>query len=189
MLNRVKQFLGKLFVVPSIRLPRMRFPRVRLGLPYISFPRIRIPFHGIGAVLGAINTTLLVLAGVIGLAVSFINQNQIANVIHWMSPILPLRLENILWTGAWLNITDQFVFDYIMVAQSNFVWTISVSVGLIVLGFMIHATNFGAWWRAFKAAPMAVIRSPITLYKKVVVFRNWLLNKIEYLNNESGEIL
>ena len=149
MISRIKQFVKNLFVLPSFKLPKpklsmpnlsflvptIRKPRIRIRTPRIRipFPRIGIPFHVIGTVLGAINTTLLVLAGVIGLAVSFINQNQIANVIHWMSPILPLRLENILWTGAWLNITDQFVFDYIMVAQSNFVWTISVSAGLIVL--------------------------------------------------------
>ena len=87
----------------------------------------------------------------------FINQNQIGNVIYWASSILPFKLENILWTGAWLNVTDQFVFDGIMAAQANFALTIGVSIGLIVLGFMLHATNFAAWWRAFKAAPMAVI--------------------------------
>ena len=187
MLNRVKQFLGKLFVVPSIRLPRMRFPRIRLGLPYISFPRIRIPFHGIALVLGAINTTLLVLAGGIGIAASFINQYQIGNVIHWMSPILPFRWDNILGTGAWVSITDQFIFDTILAAQANFVWTISISIGLIIFGFMLHATNFGAWWRGFKAAPMAVVRSPIRAYRRVTVWRNWVLNKIEYLNSESAK--
>jgi len=151
----------------------------------LNLPRVSIPFGKIGAVLGAINTGLLVFVGVIGLAVSFINQNQIGNVIHWLSPILPFKLENILWTGAWLNVTDQFVFDGIMAAQANFALTIGVSIGLIVLGFMLHATNFAAWWRAFKAAPMAVIKSPITFYRKLVVGRNWILNKIEYLNSES----
>ena len=182
MLNRVKRSLGKLFVVPSIRMPRIRFPRIRLSLPHVS-----IPFGKIGAVLGAINTSLLVFVGVIGLAVSFINQNQIGNVIHWLSPILPFKLENILWTGAWLNVTDQFVFDGIMAAQANFALTIGVSIGLIVLGFMLHATNFAAWWRAFKAAPMAIIRSPISAYRKITVWRNWLLAKIEYLNSESAK--
>ena len=182
MLNKVKRSLDKLFVVPRIRMPRIRFPRMRLNLP-----RVSIPFGKIGAVLGAINTSLLVLVGVIGLAVSFINQNQIGNVIHWLSPILPFKLENILWTGAWLNVTDQFVFDGIMAAQANFALTIGVSIGLIVLGFMLHATNFAAWWRAFKAAPMAIIRSPISAYRKITVWRNWLLAKIEYLNSESAK--
>jgi len=185
MIERIKQILKRFFLIPEIR-----FPKVRLGLPSIPFPSInipfpRIPFHGIGVVLGAINTTLLVLAGAIGLAASFINQYQIGNVIHWMSPILPFRWENILWTGAWVNITDQFVFDTILAAQANFVWTISGSIGLIVLGFIIHVGNFGAWWRGFKAAPMAVVRSPIRAYQRITIWRNWLLAKIEYANNES----
>ena len=149
------------------------------------FSKMRVPFHGIGTVLGAINTTLLVFAGAIGLAASFINQNQIGNVIYWASSILPFKLENILWTGASINVTDQFVFDGIMFSQANFAPTIGVSIGLIILGFMLHATNFGAWWRAFKAAPMAVIKSPITFYRKVTVWRDWIFAKIEYLNSES----
>ena len=169
----------------NIRFPRFsfRFPKVRLGLPRIPFPRI--PFHGIGVVLGAINTTVLVLAGVIGIAVSFINQYQIGNVIHWLSPILPFRWNNILGTEAWINITDQFVFDTILAAQANFVWTISGSIGLIVLGFVIHIGNFSAWWRAFKAAPMTVVRSPVRAYQRITIWRNWILAKIEYANNES----
>ena len=172
MIRRIKRFAKRNLY---FRTPRIRNP----------FSKVRIPFHGIGTVLGAINTTLLVFAGAIGLAASFINQNQIGNVIHWLSPILPFKLENILWTGAWINVTDQFVFDGIMFAQANFAPTIGISIGLIILGFMLHATNFGAWWRAFRAAPMAVIKSPITFYRKVTVWRDWIFAKIEYLNSES----
>ena len=179
-MKRIKQILKRFFLIPEIR-----FPKVRLGLPRIPFPRI--PFHGIGVVLGAINTTVLVLAGVIGLAASFINQYQIANLIHWLSPILPFRWNNILGTEAWINITDQFVFDTILAAQANFVWTISGSIGLISLGFIIHIGNFSAWWRGFKAAPMAVVRSPIRAYKKITVWRNWFIAKVEYLNGESAK--
>ena len=176
----IKQFFKKWFTFPSIKLPRFH-----MTFPSIPFPSISIPFYRIGIVLGAINTTLLVLAGSIGLAASFINQYQIGNVIHWMSPILPFRWENIFWTGAWVNITDQFVFDAILAAQANFVWTISGSIGLIALGFVIHVGNFSAWWRGFKAAPMAVVRSPIRAYQRITIWRNWLLAKIEYANNES----
>jgi len=176
----IKQFFKKWFTFPSIKLPRFH-----MAFPRIPFPSISIPFYRIGIVLGAINTTLLVLAGSIGLAASFINQYQIGNVIHWISPILPFRWENIFWTGAWVNITDQFVFDTILAAQANFVWTISGSIGLIALGFVIHVGNFSAWWRGFKAAPMAVVRSPVRAYQRITIWRNWLLAKIEYANNES----
>ncbi len=180
MMKRIKQILKRFFLIPEIS-----FPKVRLALPSIPFPSISIPFYRIGIVLGAINTTLLVLAGSIGLAASFINQYQIGNVIHWLSPILPFRWENIFWTGAWVNITDQFIFDTILAAQANFAWTISGSIGLIVLGFVIHIGNFSAWWRAFKAAPMAVVRSPVRAYQRITIWRNWILAKIEYANNES----
>ena len=168
------------FSKPRIRSPRIRFPRIRW-----SFPRLAIPFRKIGIVIGTINSTLLVVAGILGIALTYINTPQIASVIHWMAPVLPMKFENIFWTGAWFTVTDQLIFDTIVTAQANFVPTLTVSIGLIVLGFLLHVTNFGSWWRAFKAAPMAVIKSPITFYKRVVVFRNWLLNKIEYLNSES----
>jgi len=183
----IKQFFKKWFTFPSIKLPRFHITFPRISFPRIPFPSISIPFHGIGVVLGAINTTLLVLAGSIGLAASFINQYQIANVIHWLSPVLPFRWENILGTNAWFVITDQFVFDTILAAQANFVWTISGSIGLIALGFIIHIGNFSAWWRGFKAAPMVVVRSPIRAYQRITVWRNWLIAKVEYLNGESAK--
>ena len=168
MLNRVKQFLGKLFVVPSIRMPRIRLPRVRWGLrfPSITLPRISFPFKKMGTILGAINTFLLVTFGALGLFVSYINP------IPHITPYIPLHIATQL-------------FDSVVYMQANLAFTIGISAGLIVLGFMLHATNFGAWWRAFKAAPMAVIKSPITLYRKVTKWRDWIFAKIEYLNGES----
>ena len=46
------------FSTPRVRLPRVRFPRIRWG-----FPRLAIPFRKIGIVIGAINSSILVLAG------------------------------------------------------------------------------------------------------------------------------
>lgn len=165
----------------------MRTFRFRTGFKHLN---VSIPLkilRVIGLVLGSAITVLLVLAGVIGLAISFIDQYQIANVIHWLSPVLPFRWENILGTEAWFVITDQFVFDTILSAQTNFIWTISSSIGLIVLGFIIHVRNFRTWWRNLKAAPMGILRSPIRAYKKITVWRNWLIAKVEYLNGESAK--
>ena len=115
------------FSTPRVRLPRVRFPRIRWG-----FPRLAIPFRKIGIVIGAINSSILVLAGVLGIALTYINTPQIATVLHWMAPILPFRWENIFWTGAWVNVTDQLIFDTILAAQANFIPMLSVSIGLIV---------------------------------------------------------
>ena len=82
--------------------------------------------------IGAINSSILVLAVVLGIALTYINTPQIATVLHWMAPILPFRWENIFWTGAWVNVTDQLIFDTILAAQANFIPMLSVSIGLIV---------------------------------------------------------
>ena len=57
--------------IPKVRLPNISFPDVKL--PEIKLPRIVFPFRKMGEILGAINTTLLVLLGSIGLLVSYIN--------------------------------------------------------------------------------------------------------------------
>ena len=117
-------------------------------------------------ILGAINTFLLVTLGVLGLFVSYINP------IPHITPYIPIHIATEL-------------FDSVVYMQANLLLTIGASVGLILLGFMLHATNFRAWWRAFKAAPMAVLKSPITFYRKAPRGRDWIFAKIEYLNGES----
>ena len=41
------------------------------------------------------------------------------------------------------------------------------------------------WWAIIKAIPMNIVRSPIGAYRKITVWRNWVLAKIAYLNEES----
>ena len=125
-------------------------------------------------------TVILVLTGSLGLFISYINP------MKWISPFLPMRIENILWTGAWVYITEQLVLDTLYFFQINLIWTVSISISLIVLGFLIHLRDFKIWWNNLKAAPMGVVRSPIRAYKRITVWRNWILDKIEYLNAESA---
>jgi len=44
---------------------------------------------------------------------------------------------------------------------------------------------FRAIWRGIVATPGAIWRSPLKAYRKSVVYRNWLLEKVEYLQSES----
>ncbi len=125
-------------------------------------------------------TVILVLTGSLGLFISYINP------MKWISPFLPMRIENILWTGSWVYITEQLVLDTLYFFQINLIWTVSISISLIVLGFLIHLRDFKIWWKNLKAAPMGVVRSPIRAYKRITVWRNWILDKIEYLNAESA---
>jgi len=125
-------------------------------------------------------TVILVLTGSLGLFISYINP------MKWISPFLPMRIENILWTGSWVYITEQLVLDTLYFFQINLIWTVSISISLIVLGFLIHLRDFKVWWKNLRAAPMGVVRSPIRAYKRITVWRNWILDKIEYLNAESA---
>ena len=124
-------------------------------------------------------TVLLVLTGSLGLFISYINP------MKWISPFFPMRLENILWTGSWVYITEDFVVDILYFFQINLIWTVSISISLIVLGFLLHLRNFKVWWKNIRAAPMGIVRSPIRAYRRICKWRDWLLAKIEYLNNES----
>jgi len=125
-------------------------------------------------------TVILVLTGSLGLFISYINP------MKWISPFLPMRIENILWTGSWVYITEQLVLDTLYFFQINLIWTVSISISLIVLGFLIHLRDFKVWWKNLRAAPMGVVRSPIRAYRRITVWRNWILYNIEYLNAESA---
>ncbi len=63
----------------------------------------------------------------------------------------------------------------------------SISGGLIVFGLAIHIRSIGRLWRGIKATPRAIINTPINTYKKLKAGRDWLFDKIEYLNSESAK--
>ena len=154
-------------------IPSIKLPTVKIKLNFNFLPVV------VKYLLGIL-TILLVLTGSLGLFISYINP------MKWIAPFLPMRIENILWTGSWVYITEQLVLDTLYFFQINLIWTVSISISLIVLGFLIHLRDFKVWWKNLKAAPMGVVRSPIRAYKRITVWRNWILDKIEYLNAESA---
>lgn len=170
-INNVKQVAKKYF----------RMPRVKFRMPQIALPTVHIsfPFRLVGMILKNILTTLVVITGSVGLLVSYIDPTK------WIAPILPIKLENIFWTGAWLNVNTVLVQDIVAFFNANLIPTVVGSIVLILMGFLLHMHSFKTWGKNIKATPMAVVRSPISFYKKIVVWRNWILAKIEYLNSES----
>tara|TARA_R110002020_G_scaffold271574_3_gene486777 strand:- start:918 stop:2327 length:1410 start_codon:yes stop_codon:yes gene_type:complete len=157
----IKRFLKSIFPFPKLEMPT-------ISLPKISFPKIVIPFKRIGRTLGLVNTALLLTLGGIGLVLSYINP------IPWAAQYISLSLANSL-------------FDSVVYLQANLILTITISTILIVIGLSLHVGNFKSWWRTVKATPMVIIRSPIKAYRRITVWRNWLLVKIEYLNSESAK--
>ena len=146
------------FKFPTISMPRIRLPRFRFSFP----------FRKIAMILGAVNTFILIALGSTGLLVSYINP------IPHITPYIPIHIATQL-------------FDTVVYLQANIIPTIGGSIALIVVGLLLHVSNFKAWWRAFKAAPMAVVRAPMNFYRKVTVWRDWIIAKITYLNEESAK--
>ena len=147
---------------------RCSIPRIKLPIIHLSLPNITIPFKKISTVIGAINTTLLVTVGGLGLFLSYVNP------IPTITPYIQLGLANQL-------------FNQVVYLQADLIPTIGISSALIVFGLLLHVGNFKSWWKTLKATPMIIVRSPIKAYKKITVWRNWLLVKIEYLNSESAK--
>jgi len=143
----------------SIRIPKFKFPRIA-----VPMPRIAIPFGKIATVIGAINTLLLVTLGALGLLVSYINP-------------VPYAAEYITYLYGDKITTELFV--QVNFLQANLTYTVGASVGLIVFGLLLHVTN--------QSTPMAIVRSPINAYRRLVIWRNWILAKITYLNDESAK--
>ena len=86
--------------IPSIKRPKIELPTISFRLPKISLPIIRVslpkidfPTKKIATILGAVNTTLLVLIGSLGLFVSYINP------IPSITPYISLAVANVLLAG------------------------------------------------------------------------------------------
>ena len=126
-------------------------------------------------------TGTMVLVGGMGLFLSYINP------IPWIAHYFPLQLNNILWSGIWVNITGEQAFQQIQALQVNLILSVAVSATIIILGLMIHVQNFKTWWQNIKATPRAIANAPINTYRKVKVWRDWILEKVTYLNEESAK--
>tara|TARA_R110001606_G_scaffold193776_4_gene341469 strand:- start:3160 stop:4473 length:1314 start_codon:yes stop_codon:yes gene_type:complete len=69
--------------------------------------------------------------------------------------------------------------------QSLQYYNYGISSGLIVVGLLIHIRSIGKLIRAIKSSPKAIYNAPIKTYKKLRLWRDWLFEKIEFLNSES----
>ena len=126
-------------------------------------------------------TAVMVTTGALGLFLAYINP------IPWVAQYFPISMSNILWTGAWFNITGEQAFQSVYSWQANALLGSAVSASVIFLGLMLHANSFKNWWRVIKASPRAIANSPMAMYKKLKAGRDWLLAKIDYLNSESAK--
>ena len=140
-----------------------------------TFKDFAVPFlKGLGSVTLKILTLLSVCIGVVGLTITLINP---VNLWWSMSPI-----ETPLYTIGYTQ-----VIEYLEFVQLYYWYSIGLSASLIVFGYSIHIRSLKALYEGIKASPRALLYSPITIYRELVEFRDWLFEKIEYLNGESAK--
>ena len=167
----LKALLWSNYPMPTIKLPKVSvsIPKVNVSLPKVSLPTVVlpkiklptfvIPLNKISMVLGAINTALLIMIGSLGLLVSYMN--PIPAITPYISMGIATRL-----------------FDAVVYLQAHMWPTIGSSVSFIFLGFILHLSNF---------KPVSMLNAPMLAYRKVAIWRDWLLAKINYLNEESAK--
>ena len=101
----------------------------------------------------------------------------------------PVHLEMF---GAWIHITQNLaqtnvtafrveVFGYAVGASST---VFLLGIGLLRKGIYNKIKAIG---RGIKASPGAVWHAPIRAYRRTMVWRNWFLEKVDYLQAESAK--
>ena len=107
-------------------------------------------------------TTLLIVTGILGLALSFVNP------IQWITVRVPE------WAHPSLASLDSLILSL----NTNLIPVLATSSVIILLGLIQPNTR-----RGFKSIPSKVLNA----YRKVCAWRDWLFAKIEYLNGESAK--
>jgi len=131
-------------------------------------------YKRIGQAASMLLTYLLALIGAVGLAITIINP---VNLWWSISPI-----ETKLFV-----IKYSTVINYLEYLQSYYWYAIGAFTATFALAYMIHIRSVKQVVRGIKATPRAILYSPVTTYKELVLFREWLFEKIEYLNSESAK--
>ena len=120
--------------------------------------------------------SVFIAAGILGLVISYLNP------IPFIAPMLPIVIE-----GTIIRIEQAAIQELLVFLNTNLLYTVISSSVLVLVGVFSTINNFRAWGRGLKAAPMGIVRSPIRAYKRISIWRNWLLAKVNYLNEESAK--
>ena len=127
-----------------------------------------------GIVLLMLSTYLFASLGTVFLAITLINP---VNLWWSMSPI----------ETPYYVITYSSVMTYLELIQQYYWYSIGFGLTSLILAYAIHIRSLRQLWNGIKATPKAILYSPVTLYRDIVEFRDWLFDKIEYLNGESAK--
>jgi len=179
----------------SINLIEDRKPRRKISLKFPSIPTIpffsffwnrpplswirKFPFRQVFGV-------LLLLLSIVGLVVIF------KNPMPWIASVFPIHLNTV--DGGYLHIEQTYVQGLLNTLYTD-VLVFRVALGIasfmamlsLILLVQHPITALKTLGRTIKRSPRAVLYSPITAYKRITIWRNWILDKVNYLNEESAK--
>ena len=129
-------------------MPNFKIPKVSLG--------------NLGVVFGILLIITLVVAGTLGILISYTNPTV------WIEPYVPTELGP----------TLVYVNSIVVSLNENWIATLSVSIGLLLMALIQPESR-----RNIRAFP----RKVINVYRKVCVWRDKVFSLIERLNTESAK--
>ena len=182
----------------SLKFPSMKFPSIKSPsmptIPFFSFfwnrPPLswirKFPFRQGFGVLRYVFGVLLLLLSILGLVVVF------KNPMPWIASVFPIHLNTV--NGGYLHIEQTYVQGllntlYADVLVSRVALGITSFMAMLSLMLLVQhpMSSLKTLGRAIKRSPKAVLYSPITAYKRITIWRNWILDKVTYLNEESAK--
>ena len=124
---------------------------------------------------------LALLVGLVGLGLLFLNPIPLVSFIF---PIPMLNGLHITQESVQTLLNSVKKDDVLVVNASAMSIILSLGIGLLRKGIY---NNIKAIGRGLKASPRATLNAPVKLYRKFSVWRNWILEKVEYLQSESAK--
>ena len=128
----------------------------------------------INKILAITLTVLLMVAGMVGMVLSYFN--PVTWVQPYVSACMEFGINTYLWTGCWVEPSLIYTSNIVASLNSNWIPTLSTSIAVFVLGILQPESR-----RGIRSFPRKVINA----YRKVCVKRDWVFAKIEMLNSES----
>ena len=175
--RKTKVFSKWIFFSPEKTKEAFRFPKFKWWIRFkrsifAAFDFI-VPYAiGLGNGILYTLTFLTIITGTLLLTVT------VTNPINLWWSISPIETP-------YFVIGYSYVIGHLEFLQGWYWESVGTGVGLILFGYVIHIRSLKALYEGIKASPRAILYSPITFYKALKDFRDWLFGKIEYLNGES----
>ena len=152
---------------------KLKLRGIRFRLP--SLPaKVATPIKAVGSALNYLVTTLLVAIAIGGFTLAFVNP------IQYVASYLPVQIGT-------LSITESLISTNVALLHTNFEITLGSSAGILFLAALLHIKSWKSWGRGILASPSAIYHSPVVAYRKAKVFRDWVLEKVNFLNEESAK--